>query len=110
MTRKFITTNEFDRQWKAMDLTDEDLADLQSMILLDPEAGALMRDTGGLRKLRVPLEGRGKRGGARVCYVDFVVKETIYLITAYPKNEKDNLSKAERNEVRKLIDRLEQTL
>ncbi len=110
MTRKFITTNEFDRQWKAMDLTDEDLADLQSMILLDPEAGALMRDTGGLRKLRVPLEGRGKRGGARVCYVDFVVKEAIYLITAYPKNEKDNLSKAERNEVRKLIDRLEQTL
>ncbi len=110
MTRKFITTNEFDRQWKAMDLTDEDLADLQSMILLDPEAGALMRDTGGLRKLRVPLEGRGKRGGARVCYVDFVVRETIYLITAYPKNEKDNLSKAERNEVRKLIDRLEQTL
>ncbi len=110
MTRKFITTNEFDRQWKAMDLTDEDLADLQSMILLDPEAGVLMQDTGGLRKLRVPLEGRGKRGGARVCYVDFVVKETIYLITAYPKNEKDNLSKAERNEVRKLIDRLEQTL
>ncbi len=110
MTRRFITTNEFDRQWKAMDLTDEDLADLQSMILLDPEAGVLMQDTGGLRKLRVPLEGRGKRGGARVCYVDFVVKETIYLITAYPKNEKDNLSKAERNEVRKLIDRLEQTL
>ncbi len=110
MTRKFITTNEFDRQWKAMGLTDEDLADLQSMILLDPEAGALMRDTGGLRKLRVPLEGRGKRGGARVCYVDFVVKETIYLITAYPKSEKDNLSRAERNEVRKLIDRLEQTL
>ncbi len=110
MTRKFITTNEFDRQWKAMDLTDEDLANLQSLILFDPEAGVLMRDTGGLRKLRVPLEGRGKRGGARVCYVDFVAKETIYLITAYPKNEKDNLSKAERNGVRKLIERLEQML
>jgi len=110
MTRKFITTGEFERAWKEMDLTDEDLAGVQYAILLDPEAGALVKGTGGLRKLRIPLEGRGKSGGARVCYVDFVVKETIYLITAYPKNEKENLSKTERNEIKKLIDRLEKTL
>ncbi len=110
MTRKFITTGEFERAWKEMNLTDEDLAGIQYTILLDPEAGVLMRGTGGLRKLRIPLEGRGKSGGARVCYVDFVVKETIYLIAAYPKNEKENLSKAERNEIKKLIDRLEKAL
>ena len=110
MTRKFITTGEFERAWKEMDLTDEDLAEVQYTILLNPEAGILMRETGGLRKLRIPLEGRGKSGGARVCYVDFVVKETIYLITAYPKSEKENLSKAERNEIKKLIEHLEKTL
>ena len=38
-----------------------------------------------------------------MCYVDFVIEESIYLITVYPKNEKDNLSKAEKNEIRKMI-------
>jgi hypothetical protein len=42
--------------------------------------------------------------------VDFTVHETVYLITAYPKNEKDNLSKAERNAIAKIIVRLEQGL
>ena len=46
----------------------------------------------------------------RVCYVDFVVKETIYLITVYSKNQKDNLSKEEKNEIRKLIDVLEKSI
>ena len=46
----------------------------------------------------------------RVCYVDFVVKETIYLITVYSKNHKDNLSKEEKNEIRKLIDVLEKSI
>ena len=38
-----------------------------------------------------------------MCYVDFVIEESIYLITVYPKNEKDNLSKAEKNEIKKMI-------
>lgn len=46
----------------------------------------------------------------RVCYVDFVVAETIYLITAYPKNKKDNLSAAECREIRKVIDALRNSL
>jgi len=49
-------------------------------------------------------------GSGRVAYVDFTVHETIYLITAYSKNEKDNLSKAERNAIAKMIVRLEQGL
>jgi hypothetical protein len=69
-----------------------------------------MRGTGGLRKIRIAFEGRGKRGSGRVAYVDFTVFESIYFITAYPKNEKDNLSKAERNEIAKMIIRLEQGL
>jgi hypothetical protein len=67
-----------------------------------------MRGTGGLRKIRIAFEGRGKSGSGRVAYVDFTVHENIYLITAYPKRERDNLSKHERNEIAKIIVRLEQ--
>ena len=53
---------------------------------------------------------KGKSGGSRVTYVDFVIHEVIYLIYAYPKNEKDNLTKEERNQMKKLITAIEQTL
>lgn len=57
--------------------------------------------------MRFAFQNRGKSGSSRVLYVDFVVAETIYLIFAYPKNEKDNLTDEERNNIKKLIDRLE---
>ena len=110
MQRTFIILPEFDKNWKSMGLSDEDLRRLENLILQDPEAGALMQGTGGLRKLRFAFENRGKSGSARVCYVDFVLRETVFLITAYPKNEKENLSKAERNNIRKVIECLEHTV
>ena len=60
--------------------------------------------------MRFALPGQGKSGSSRVVYIDFVVAETIYLIFAYPKNEKDNLSKEERNNIKKLIKEIERTL
>lgn len=110
MQRTFIILPEFDKNWKSMGLSDEDLRHLENLILQNPEAGALMQGTGGLRKLRFALDNRGKSGSARVCYVDFIIQETVFLITAYPKNEKENLSKAERNTIHKLIEALEHTL
>ncbi|MBQ8979018.1 MAG: type II toxin-antitoxin system RelE/ParE family toxin [Oscillospiraceae bacterium] len=110
MTRTFIITHEFDKNWKAMGLTDDDLKALQEELILDPTKGDLMRGTGGLRKMRIAFEGRGKSGSGRVCYVDFAVYEKIYLITAYPKNEKENLNKEERNAIAKMIEQLERSL
>lgn len=110
MQRTFIILPEFDKNWKSMGLSDEDLRRLENLILQNPEAGALMQGTGGLRKLRFALDNRGKSGSARICYVDFIIQETVFLITAYPKNEKENLSKAERNTIHKLIEALEHTL
>ena len=110
MQRTFIILPEFDKNWKSMGLSDEDLRRLENLILQNPEAGALMQGTGGPRKLRFALDNRGKSGSARVCYVDFIIQETVFLITAYPKNEKENLSKAERNTIHKLIEALEHTL
>lgn len=110
MTREFVMLPEFDRKWKDMGLTDRELKALQEELTINPQKGDVMQGTGGLRKIRVAFEGKGKSGSVRVCYVDFAVYERIYLITAYSKDEKDNLSKAERNEVKKLIHILESTI
>lgn len=69
-----------------------------------------MRGTGGVRKMRFAFEHRGKSGSVRVIYVDFEVYEKIYLLTAYTKNERENLTKEEQNEIRKLITVLEKQL
>ena len=60
--------------------------------------------------MRFAFEHRGKSGSVRVIYIDFEVYEKIYLITAYPKKEKDNLTKAERNELKELVKVLENQL
>lgn len=110
MQGTFLILPESDQNRNAMRFPDEDLRRLENEILKDPSAGAVMQGTGGLRKLRFALDNRGKSGSARVCYVDIVLRETIFLITAYPKSEKENLSKAERNNIRTIIEHLEQTL
>jgi len=110
MTREFVMMPEFDRQWQKMSLDDDELRQLQEALLENPKVGDVIKGTKGLRKIRIAFEGKGKRGSGRVAYVDFAFYETIYLITAYPKNEKDNLSKAERNEIAKIIVRLEKGL
>ncbi|MBE6720666.1 MAG: addiction module toxin RelE [Ruminococcaceae bacterium] len=109
MTREFIMLPEFDKQWKAIGFDDNDLKALQEELTINPEKGEMMRGTGGLRKIRVAFEGRGKSGSARACYVDFAVYEKIYMISAYTKNDKDNLTKEERNEIKRLIEVLKNT-
>ena len=72
--------------------TDEDLRALQSYLLVSPDAGDLIRGGSGLRKLRWSAQGRGKRGGARVIYYWHVPGERIYLIYAYVKSEREDLT------------------
>lgn len=110
MTRTFIQTSEFVDNWEKLRFTDHDLRRLELELLRNPKMGAIMRGTGGLRKMRFAFEDSGKSRSTRVCYVDFPNYKTIYLITVYPKSKKDNLSKIERNEIRKLIAILENSL
>ena len=110
MTRTFVELPIFRSRWKAMGLNDKDLARLQEELLSDPKVGAVMKGTGGVRKMRFAFQQRGKSGSTRVIYVDFEVYEKIFLITAYAKEEKDNLSAAERAEIKQLIKVLEQQL
>ena len=103
MIRTFIEVPLFTKRWKEIDLTDFDLRQLQIMLLKDPESGPVIEGTGGIRKVRFPLENRGKSGSVRVCYTDFAEYEVTYLITAFKKKEQENLSDDEKNVLRKLV-------
>ena len=110
MTRIFVELPIFRSRWKSLGLNDSDLRRLQEELLADPKIGDVMRKTGGIRKMRFAFEKKGKSGSVRVIYVDFEVYEKIFLLTAYAKNEKDNLSDAECNELKQLIKMLEDQL
>lgn len=100
----------FRNKWEDLGLTEADLIRLQTELLADLKVGDVMRGTGGVRKMRFAFEHRGRSGSVRVIYVDFEVYEKIYLLTAYTKSEKENLTKEEQNEIRKLIVVLEKQL
>ena len=69
----------------------------------NPKAGDLMQGTGGVRKLRWAHGGRGKSGGVRVIYYFHSDVMPLYLLTVFGKNERANLSKAERNDLAGLV-------
>ena len=71
------------------------------MLAPNPECGDILSGTGGFRKVRVGPGGLGKRGGARVIYILRNEAFPIFLINVYAKNEKENLTKRERNELAK---------
>ena len=103
MKREFIETTSFTKKWLTLGFTDDDLAELQQFIIKNPDAGDTMVGTGGLRKIRYAFDGRGKSGSARVCYVDFASFEKNYLIQVFSKDEKPNLTDAEKKAVKKVI-------
>ena len=103
MTRTFIEIPLFTRRWSEIGLSDDDLIQLQIMLLKDPESGPVIEGTGGIRKVRFPLENRGKSGSIRVCYTDFAEYEVTYLITAFTKKDQENLTDDEKKVLRKLV-------
>ena len=87
---------------RAQDMfSDDDLRELQVTLLKNPAAGDLILGGRGLRKLRVPLPGRGKRGGARVIYYHWVSHDQCLLVFAYAKNVAADLTK---DQLRRLAD------
>jgi hypothetical protein len=101
---EFIETPTFTRQIQAM-ATDDELKELQSTLIAQPEKGDLIQGTGGLRKIRMALGHQGKQGGARIIYL-LATAEIIYLVLAYPKSVKDNLTPAEKATLKTLTHQL----
>lgn len=87
-------------------LSDDERRDVLSYLADHPKAGDLMEGTGGVRKLRWSRGDRGKSGGVRVIYYFHDESIPLYLLTMFAKNERANLSKAERNELAELVDLL----
>ena len=108
MLRTFIEVPLFTKRWKEIGLNDDDLLVLQIMLLKDPASGPVMEGTGGIRKVRFPIENRGKSSSVRVCYTDFEEYEVTYLITAFTKNEQENLSASEKAVLKKLVKALKE--
>lgn len=108
MNRTFKEVPTFTAKWQSLGLTDEDLRILENILLRDPKTGDAIPGTGGIRKIRIPIENTGKRGGGRVIYVDIEIKECIYLLNVYTKNEKTDLSEKERMMLKKLVDVLKE--
>jgi RelE toxin of RelE / RelB toxin-antitoxin system len=105
MSRKPITIAEtplFVRQ--AEDVWDDAERDVfVNFIALHPEAGDVIPETGGVRKIRWVRAGTGKRGGARVIYYYHDADRPLYLLMVYAKAHQENLTPDEKRAVRKLV-------
>lgn len=110
MTREFVYMTNFEKQWTDTGLTDEELKELEVFLCENPDAGDMIQGTGGLRKLRWALPGKGKSGSVRTLYVDFAFFEQIYMIACFKKNEKQSLSKAEKIQMKTAIERIKANL
>ena len=98
-------TREFSRRADGL-IGQTDKEALVFYLACHPEAGNLIRETGGLRKLRWSAGGKGKRGGARVIYYFHSERMPLYLLTIYGKSEKVDISVEQRRELSKLTDLL----
>ena len=75
---------------RAVYLDDDDYSELQFFMMQNPEAGAVVPGSGGVRKLRWHLEGGGKRGGLRVIYFVRYQPNEFWLLTLYAKSKQEN--------------------
>ncbi len=84
-------------------LNDEEYRGLQNVLLAMPGAGDLIQGSGGIRKIRWGASGRGKRGGARIIYYWANNHDQIFMLFAYAKNERDDLTKDQLSTLREIV-------
>ena len=97
-----IETKVFTRQVIEL-LLDDEYKKLQSRLVENPQAGSLIRGSGGLRKIRWTIQGRGKRGGIRMIYYWAVKNDIILMLFMYPKSEQDDLTLEQTKILKKIV-------
>jgi DNA-binding transcriptional regulator YiaG len=97
-----VETAEFMKEAARL-MSDWERAELIAFVGANPEAGEIIPGTGGVRKIRWSRQGMGKRGGARVIYYYHNERLPLFPLSAYAKSSKANLSKVERNEMKRLV-------
>ena len=83
---------------------EEERADFASFIALNPEAGSVIRSSGGVRKVRWVREGTGKSGGVRIIYLARNEVGEVYLLTLYSKSESESISLTTLKEIRRALE------
>ncbi len=99
----FIETPIFTKLIKNL-LPDDDYRNLQEILLMRPEAGDLIRGSGGLRKIRWSLPGKGKRGGLRIIYYWDKLEDIFYMLAVYKKSKKTDLTRSQVKILRQLVE------
>lgn len=104
MQAVFVELPAFERNRRTY-LDDDGFHRLQAFLMLDPEAGDAVPDTGGLRKLRFAdaRRGKGKRGGLRIIYFWWDSGSQFWLFTVYDKDEMSDLTPAQRKMFKSMI-------
>ncbi|MBL7066114.1 MAG: type II toxin-antitoxin system RelE/ParE family toxin [Anaerolineae bacterium] len=97
-----VETLVFTRQVQKL-LSDEEYRHLQMELSTRPDMGAIIPGSGGLRKVRWGLRGRGKRGGVRVIYYWAVEQNRLLMLLIYPKNVRDDLSPAQLKTLKQIV-------
>lgn len=96
----------FFEKYRKEHLTDDEYRRFQNELLENPEKGDVIQGVNGLRKIRLSVKGKGKRGGARAIYYYFVNGAQIWLFTAYDKNEQEDLTNEEKKVFSKVLENL----
>ncbi len=102
---EFIETPTFTKLVSEL-MEDDDYARLQAVLALRPATGNVIPGSGGIRKMRWAGSGRGKRGGLRVIYYWQTADDVVWMLLAYPKNEKDDLSRDQVRQLKALVEDL----
>jgi hypothetical protein len=100
---RFVETKLFTRLVQQY-LSDDEYAQLQQALIANPEAGAIIPGSGGVRKMRWGVTGRGKRGGLRVIYFLRTRRGQIWMLTLYAKNVAENISARVLKQIKDEID------
>lgn len=104
-----VETESFIRDAKATGITDNERLAIADFIAANPDAGDEIRGTGGARKVRFAGKGKGKSGGDRVITFYSGDDVPVFLLNVFAKNEKTDLSQAERNEIKAVLSALADT-
>ena len=100
----FIETQLFSRLVREY-LSDDEYADVQAQLVRNPEAGSVVRGSGGVRKLRIAAQDRGKSGGYRLIYYLGSPKGVVWMLTIYPKSERDSIPAHVLRQIKEEIER-----
>ncbi|MFV0576300.1 MAG: type II toxin-antitoxin system RelE/ParE family toxin [Vibrio sp.] len=103
MKSVFIESSIFEK-YRDEYLSDDEFRYFQAELMSNPKSGDVIQGTGGLRKIRLPGRGKGKRGGFRVIYYFLDEKRRFYLLTIYRKNEIFDLTPEQKRQLKEFME------